>query len=101
MYHIYESRSIYSGGNVRIEETCLFSGTKSECYRYEDERRKTYKDRGVVDCFTKSDEEIDQARKNREFYDSLSDVEKHDFIVVNGRKYIRSIYTRNNTRNKQ
>lgn len=95
MYRVYENRAICSLGNVKIEETCIFSGTKSDCYRYEDERRKTYKDRGVVECFIKSDEEVERDRKNREYYDSLSDAEKHDFILVNGRKYVRSIYIRN------
>jgi hypothetical protein len=60
-----------------------------------DEQRAKYKDTLTVNCFIKSQSELDQEAKAKSFYDSLSAEEKKDFIEVDGKKYIRKIYERN------
>ena len=77
-------------------ETVLFAGSKQECAEYEHCKRKEYADRIIVDCFVTSEEEYRKAMSNKEFYDSLTDAEKKETIVVDGKEYNKALYERNN-----
>lgn len=48
-----------------------------------------------LDCFIRSAEEADRISKAHAFYNSLTAEEKSDFIVVDGRTYVRKIWERN------
>lgn len=80
-------------------EEVVFVGDKMSCARYEDSLRKECRRRdpdGVeIDCYTKSPSQMlrDQLAKNR--WDELTEEEKHDFIEVDGRKYVRKIWEAN------
>lgn len=91
MYNVIESVNVGLMGKPRLVRTVVFSGTLKECSRYEDELRKTYKDRTMIDCWT------EKANKDKEgyLYDRLTDEEKRDVIEVDGKKYIRKIYEAN------
>ena len=53
-----------------------------------------------LDCFVRSAEEADRISEARAFYESLSYEDKHDFIVVDGRTYVRKIWERNHPEGK-
>ena len=48
-----------------------------------------------LDCFIRSAEEADRISEAHAFYNSLTAEEKSDFIVVDGRTYVRKIWERN------
>ena len=59
MYYVIEYRNIGMRGMPRFVETIkLATPDKHEASRFEDELRKTYKDRTMVDCFIRTEEEM-------------------------------------------
>ena len=88
MYNVFLS----TRGNSEI----VFRGEKEEACKYADSLRrqcKTTDPDGVeIDCYIKSDEEIEKEAEAKSFFDTLTEEDKKDFIEVNGRKYIRKIY---------
>lgn len=84
-YYVIESRK--TGGT-----TVVYSSTdEMEAARYEDELRKSYADRTVVDCYIKTDEEIERTAKAVEKYNALTEEQKKEFVFINGRKYIKAL----------
>lgn len=92
-YYVIENRNIGVRGKPEMVETVKYvTENRLEAAKYESELRKTYKDRIIVDCFVRSEEELEKEKKFREIYDNLTDEQKKDFIEVDGRKYIRCLY---------
>lgn len=93
-YYVIENRNVGLNGRPEFVETILFSGTKAECVAYENEKRKEYeyKDRTVVDCFVQSESERNKNMLVNDFWNSLTDEEKKETIMVNGKKYNKALY---------
>ena len=94
-YYVVENKNIGAVGNPMITEAVIFTGTKSECLQYEEVKRREYKDRTMGDCFTISEKEYKKLEERKQFWDSLSPEEKKEVIDVNGKKYNKSLYKRN------
>lgn len=90
-YVVIENRNVGLMGIPRFVTTEVFSGTKAECVKYENELRKTYKDRTRIDCWTQKKED----ENPYDLYNSLTPEEKQDIIEVDGKKYIRKMYEAN------
>lgn len=91
-YFVVENRNVGTVGNPEFVEMVLFSGSKEECVAYEDSKRKEYKDRTVVDCFTQSDTERNQIMLANDFWNNLTEEQKKETITVNGKKYNKALY---------
>ena len=91
-YFVVENRNIGSVGLPEFVETILFSGTKAECIVYEDAKRKEYKDTTVVDCFIQSETERNKIILVNDFWNTLTEEEKSETIMVNGKKYNKALY---------
>ena len=99
-YYVIENRNIGTIGKPEFLETVIYTGTKEECARVEDEKRKEYKDRTVVDCFTRSEEERNKIEKANALWSSLTEEQKKETIIVNGKTYIKAIYEFNKNNEK-
>lgn len=102
-YYVIENRNIGLRGMPEFVETVKFvTEDKRQAVRYEHELRKTYKDRGIVDCYTMSEKEIEeaeeQARESKKIWESMTEEEKNDIIEVDGKRYFRKIYEKNNNK---
>ena len=86
------------------EQVVFISQDRKEITEKEDMLRKACRHidpEGVeLDCFVRSAEEADRISEARAFYESLSYEDKHDFIVVDGRTYVRKIWERNHPEGK-
>lgn len=91
-YYVIENKNIGSIGNPEFVESILFVGTKTECLEYEDAKRKEYKDLTVVDCFVQSESDRNRIKFVRNFWDTLTDEEKEETIIADGRKYNKALY---------
>lgn len=91
-YFVVENRDIRLNGKTEFVETVMFSGTREECASYENMKRKEYKDRSVVDCFTQSESERNQIKSANEFWNTLTKKEKEESIMVDGKKYNKALY---------
>lgn len=91
-YFVVENRNIGSVGRPEFVETILFSGTKAECVAYEDAKRKEYNDRTMVDCFIQSETERNKIILVNDFWNTLTEEEKSETIMVNGKKYNKALY---------
>ena len=91
-YFVIENRNIGTTGRPEFVETVLFSGTEKECIAYENEKRKEYSDRTIVDCFTQSESERNRLVSINEFWSNLSNEEKKETIIVNGKTYNKALY---------
>ena len=91
-YYVVENKNIGAIGNPMMTEAVIFTGTKSECLQYEEVKRREYKDRIMIDCFTISEKEYKKLEERKEFWDSLSPEEKKEAMVVNGKKYNKTQY---------
>ena len=91
-YYVVENKNTGAIGNPTMMETVIFSGTKDECLQYEEEKRREYIDRTVVDCFTISEKEYKKLEERKEFWNRLSPEEKKETITVNGKKYNKALY---------
>lgn len=99
-YFVIENRNVGTAGNPVFVETILFSGTKEECVAFWDTQRKGYGDnREVVDCFVKSETEVNNLSVVDDFWNSLAEEDKKETIVVDGKKYNKALYNFHN-RNK-
>lgn len=96
-YFVIENRNIGTIGGSDFVESVLFVGTKQECSKYEDYKRKEYKDRTLVDCYTISESEKNKREEDSKFYDSLTEAQKAEIIDVDGKKYVKAVYERNHT----
>ena len=47
-------------------------------------------------AYIRTSEELERIATAKDFYNSLTEEEKHDYIEVDGKKYIRKIYEKNN-----
>ena len=84
----------------KVNEMLKFSGTKEECVAFWDTQRKGYGDnREVVDCFVKSETEVNNLSVVDDFWNSLAEEDKKETIVVDGKKYNKALYNFHN-RNK-
>ena len=92
MYNVIEA--IYENGKF-IESVMLSTNDKAAAVEYENELRKKYKDRTTIDCFIKTDEEMEKTEKAKKRYDELTEEQKNDIIEVDGKKYIRALYEAN------
>lgn len=96
---VMENRNVGTAGKPEMVETVLFEGSAEECARFEVEQRKEYvkefgSDHGsFVDCYCVSDEEERKKKHGRELWESLTDEEKADYIEIDGRRYVRKMYT--------
>ena len=79
--------------------TALYSSDdRVDCCRYADDMRRLYRRKygddffAVIDCSVRSDEELENERKNKELWDSLTEKQKHEIIEVDGKKYVKAIY---------
>lgn len=92
MYNVYLSTK----GNTEL----VFRGSRKEASKFEDNLRKecraTDPDGVEIDCYVKSDEQIQKETEAINFWNTLTEEDKKDIIEVNGRRYIRKIYERNN-----
>lgn len=97
-YYVIENRNVGMVGSPSFVETVLFSGTEEECVAFETEKRKEYRatfgdEFGVaVDCSTISAEKLKASKEAEDFWESLSDEEKNEKIVVDGATYNKAIY---------
>lgn len=93
---VMENRNVGTTGKPKLLETVLFEGSAEECARFEVEQRKEYvreygNEHGCfVDCYCVSEEE--EQKQGRELWESLTEEEKHDYIEVDGHKYVRKMY---------
>lgn len=97
-YYVIENRNVGLVGKPEFVETILFAGTKEECIKYEDAKRREYKDRTVVDCFIQSESERNQMKEINEFWNSLTKEERKETITVDGKKYYKALYDFHNGR---
>lgn len=93
-YSVIENRNIGTIGDPFFVETTLYRGTKEECIKFEHEQRKAYKDRVIVDCFIRSDEERREIEERNAFLDSLSEEESKATIEIDGKLYHKALYER-------
>lgn len=85
--------------NTRGNEEVVTVGTLDEMKKRESslrkEIRKSDPDGTEMDCYLISEEEAKRRDEAIDFYDNLSDTDKTDYIIVDGKKYIRKIYEKN------
>ena len=91
-YFVIENRNVGLVGRPEFVKTVLFSGTKEECVAYEDSKRKEYEDRTVVDCFIQSETERNKMLLVKDFWNTLTDEEKKETIIIDGKKYNKALY---------
>ena len=88
MYNLYIS--------LKGSKKLIARGTKEEISIKEDEiraeLRKEDQDGALIDVYVMSDAEIEKLEKARNLWDTLTEEDKKDYIVVDGKKYIRKIY---------
>lgn len=88
MYNLYIS--------LKGSKKLIARGTKEEISKREDEvraeLRKEDSEGALIDVYTMSDAEIEKLEKARNLWDTLTEEDKKDYIVVDGKKYIRKIY---------
>lgn len=86
--------------STRGREEVIFVGNKDDAVKMEGSLRKECRrkdpDGTELDCYTISEKELEKREAAKNFYDMLTEEEKHDVIVVDGKKYIRKIYEENN-----
>ena len=97
-YYVVENRNTGLRGKPNLVESILFEGTKDECVAFADEKRKEYKDRTIVDCYIQSNSERNRLAKINDFWNTLTEEEKKETIVVNGKTYIKALYDFNNAK---
>lgn len=101
-YFVKENRNVGMIGDPSFVETTLFAGTKEECIAFEDEKRKEYRKEfgdgfgATVDCYTISGEKQKKVDESIEFWDSLTDEQRNEKLVVDGKLYNKALYERNN-----
>lgn len=86
--------------SVRGREEVVFRGSYAEASKAEDELRAVLKindpDGIESGCYIRSDAQLLADQRWKDLFSQLTDEEKHDYIVVDGRKYIRKIWEANN-----
>ena len=92
LYHVLKANR----GEAEIVYT---TEDKMLAARFEDalrkELRKLDPDGAVLDCYMRSEEELERWDAAAERWAKLTEAEKHDFIEVDGKKYIRAIWEHN------
>lgn len=92
LYHVFKA---YKGEAELIN---TFED-KMDAARFEDELRKVLRridpDGAVLDCYTRSSEELERIRANAERWDQLTEEQKHEFIEVDGKTYVKAIWEAN------
>lgn len=94
-YMVFEAKRC----GFKIESTMIYSSEdKKDCARMEVEKRQEY--RKVygpeyfcfIDCFTRSEKELEESRSIEEAWNKLTPEERKEMIEVDGKRYIRAIY---------
>lgn len=94
MYTVFES---YKGERKAI----FFDNDKMACVRFEENQREEYRKKygndffSIIDCYIRSDEELEKERKAAERWDRLTEEQKHETIEVDGKTYIKALYEAN------
>ena len=95
MYTVFE---VYKGS----EKRAIFSDSdKMACARFEEEKREEYRQKygndffSIIDCYTRSDEELEEERRIAERWDRLTEEQKNETIEADGKTYIKAIYEAN------
>ena len=99
-YSVIENKNIGTPGNPEMMEKVLYRGSKEECMKYEEDKRREYEDRTKIDCYTISDTEAAKRMDASKYWDSLSDDEKKEKIVVEGKTYFKAMYDFYNEKEK-
>lgn len=95
MYTVFES---FKGQERRA---LFFDNDKMACTRFEEEKREEYRRKygndffSIIDCYTRSDEELEKERKTAERWDKLTEEQKQETIEINGKTYIKALYEAN------
>lgn len=92
-----EYNLIYS---VRGREEVVSHGSFADVSKAENDLRAVLRlndPEGVEsDCFIRSDAQLRADQRRKDLFDQLTYEEKHDYIVVDGRKYIRKLWEADN-----
>lgn len=91
-YLVIENGNIGYAGHPEMVATVLYSGSKKECIEYETNKRREYKDRTRVDCFTISKEKNEKIKKFNEYWESLTPEERKEIIEIEGKMYFKRAY---------
>lgn len=88
MYNVYLANG--------LDHMIVFRGEKEEAFNQLESLRKECRrvdpDGATMDCYIRSDEEEKKIEEANALYETLTEAEKKDYIVVDGKKYIRKIY---------
>ena len=101
IYYVKQNRNVGIAGHPSFEETTLYAGSKEDCIAFETEKRKEYRQAfgndyaAVIDCYTISAEKLKQDEEAEEFWNSLTEEQKNEIIVVDGKKYVKALYEKN------
>lgn len=94
-YMVFEAKR----SGFQIESTMIYSSEdKQKCVRFEIQKRQEYRKVygpeyfSFIDCFTRSEKELEESRIIKETWDKLTPEERKDKIEVDGKQYIRAIY---------
>ena len=74
------------------------SDDKMDCCRYADDMRRQYRRKYgddffvIIDCSVRSEEDLENERKIKDFWDSLTEEQKHETIEVDGKRFVKAIY---------
>lgn len=86
--------------STRGSDEIVAIGAKSEIQAQEELLRKECRakdpDGAELDCYIRSESELRRQEASRKRWDSLTEDQKHDYVIVNGKKYVRAIYEANN-----
>jgi hypothetical protein len=93
MFYVIENRTVGIPGRRHFVSTILYSSEDiKDCAKFEDAQRKKYKDRTMVDCFVKSQSEIEKEKELRKRWNALTEEQKKETIEIDGKKYVKAIY---------
>lgn len=86
--------------STRGNEDVVAIGSKEEMQAQEELLRKECRakdpDGAEMDCYILSETELKEREASRQRWETLTEDQKHDYVIVNGRKYVRAIYESNN-----
>lgn len=100
-YYVKQNRNVGIPGRPSFEETTLYSGSKEDCIAFETEKRKEYRQTfgddyaAIIECYTISAEELKRDEEAEEFWNSLTEEQKNEKIVIDGKTYNKAIYEKN------
>lgn len=100
LYYVIEYR--------KTTESILFSGSKEECCKFADEKRKEYRERFgddagiIIDCSVQSESERKEQAELKEWKEEVmkkyTEDELKETIIVDGKEYYKVWYEENQKR---